>query len=571
MRFLVLGPLEVWDQDRLCPLYSERERKVLSMLLSGANRPITRSRLIAAMWEDPPATARRQLHNCLSHLRRQLGSVAGAQRSLIVTTTDGYQINLQKGQCDEQIFRDLVAYARQYHAQGRLSEAVQRFREALGLWRGQALEDMHGTLIESWAAKLDEDRASATEQCMEVELALGHHQVLTGELGELVAAYPLRERLVGQLMTALFRSGRQADALHAYQQMVSRLDELGIHPTPQLQQLQVAILRNDQQLGRPTTAIRRTAVTSGATAVHSLENMEAMFQRLRQLGQISSPTIVLPMLTAHLQTLCAMAQLGEPEQRPATLRLASRYAEFAGWMAQEAGDDPACQRWTSYAVRLARAGEDEQLPWFALVRGADLALYDDDPVSMLMLAQKIDPSRASTRVRGVAAQRLAQGYALIGDYSGYRRAVALAAELVESEPQACPGLGSTHLPDPVAITEGWSLVDLGRPAEAATVLEREVSRIPATALRTRARYGARLLLAHEAAGNLDRVRAHSGDVLNDAGLVDSATIRKDLRRLRLRLARHGCSGLDDVYDHLTEVIARRPAEPPAPFDFDDSW
>jgi len=73
------------------------------------------------------------------------------------------------------------------------------------------------------------------------------------------------------------------------------------------------------------------------------------------------------------------------------------------------------------------------------------------------------------------------------------------------------------------------------------------------------------------AGNLDRVRAHSGDVLNDAGLVDSATIRKDLRRLRLRLARHGCSGLDDVYDHLTEVIARRPAEPPAPFDFDDSW
>jgi hypothetical protein len=296
-----------------------------------------------------------------------------------------------------------------------------------------------------------------------------------------------------------------------------------------------------------------------------------MFHRLRQLGQVSSPTLVLPMLTAHLQTLCAMARLSEADERQAPLRLASRFAEFTGWMAQEAGDEAACQRWTAHAVRLARAGEDDQLPWFAFVRGADLALYDDDPVSMLVLTRKIDHSRASTNIKAVAAQRLAQGYALSGDYGGYRRALSLAAELVRSAPSPGPRLGSTHLPDPVAMTEGWSLVDLDRPAEAAIVLEREVSRIPATALRTRARYGARLLVAFEAAGNLEQLRARSGDVLDDAGLVDSATIRKDLRRLRLRLARRGGAGLDDVYDHLTGVIARRPAEQPVPFDLDDPF
>lgn len=247
MRISVLGSLQIWGREAMLPLYGQRERRILAALLSNVNHPVATSRLIGSGWDDPPPTARRQLQNCIWELRRLLGRAAGTT-PLIATTAEGYQINLGPGQLDAQAFRDEVTAAGQHYAARRLLEAMTRFREALGMWRGPALDGIVGNLAETWAAKLNEERAAVAEQCLDIELSLGRHKAVLAELTELVGVYPLRERLVWQLMVALYRSGRQADALHEYQRMVARLGDLGIGPTPLLPRLQVAILRNDPEL-----------------------------------------------------------------------------------------------------------------------------------------------------------------------------------------------------------------------------------------------------------------------------------------------------------------------------------
>ncbi|HZM79456.1 MAG TPA: AfsR/SARP family transcriptional regulator [Candidatus Limnocylindrales bacterium] len=235
--------MHIRGQDREVPLRGQRERRMLAALLSKVNRPVARSRLIWSCWDDPPPTARRQLHNCIWDLRRQL-TVAAGTPAVITTTADGYQINLGEGQLDAQTFTREVAAAQRAQP----IEAAQRLRAALRMWVGPALEGISGPIAQTWAAKLDEERIAATEHCLGIELSLGLHHATVAELTELVAEYPLRERLVQLLMTALYRCGRQADALRSYQQMVTRLADLGIDPTDLLRSRQLAILRNDPAL-----------------------------------------------------------------------------------------------------------------------------------------------------------------------------------------------------------------------------------------------------------------------------------------------------------------------------------
>ncbi|MER6414192.1 DNA-binding protein [Streptomyces humidus] len=230
--------------------------------------------------------------------------------------------------------------------------------------------------------------------------------------------------------------------------------------------------------------------------------------------------------------------------RIAALRLAGHFAEYAGWMCQEGGDDSAALWWTDQAVALATAGADHDLAAYSLVRRAEIALYAGDSRSTIELARCATQQSGNPRVRGLAAQREAQGYALQGYDAECRGALDRAASLMSvaasgspAESEGAPVLGSLHMSDPTGFVSGWCLLDLGRPREAAETLDAGLDAVPETARRARARHGARLALALADCGELDHACAVAELVTASLPLVDSATIRSDLRRLNHALRR----------------------------------
>ncbi|WP_145905365.1 helix-turn-helix domain-containing protein [Kitasatospora viridis] len=281
-----------------------------------------------------------------------------------------------------------------------------------------------------------------------------------------------------------------------------------------------------------------TAVeTTGASTV--LGAFRIQFDQMRRLGQVLAPGELLPMLTAHTDTLAVRAAaVGDRERRP-LLVLASRYAEFAGWMAQEAGDDATALRLTGRAVDLAEAGGDRDLAGYALVRRGLISCYAGDSGQTVGLAQLAQHRALPTRIRGLAAQREAQGHALAGDRDACLRSLDLARTLLAraDERDGSPTLGTTNLPDPAAVVAGWCLHDLGRPHEAAEVLDRECARIAPEALRTRTRFGIRRALAHAAAGEVEHACALAAELLAPQSAVPSATVALDIRRLARELSR----------------------------------
>ena len=247
MRFRLLGPLSVSGNV----LAASRERTALAVMLLEPNRVVPVERLIDAVWGDrPPATARAQIHTCISRLRRELGAAASA----LSTDPAGYRIVVSPDDLDTLVFAAHVAAARSATAAGQLTQARQDLRAALELWRGPALAGIVGPVAESAAARLEEQRFAAWEDRVDIELRLGLERELVGDLTDLVQRYPLRERLRGQLMVALYRVGRQADALATYREGRARLaDELGLDPGPELDQLHKRILDRDPTLSAPLT------------------------------------------------------------------------------------------------------------------------------------------------------------------------------------------------------------------------------------------------------------------------------------------------------------------------------
>ena len=274
VEFRLLGPLEVTVDSNIIDIGSARQRTVLTMLLLHAGVVIPVPQLVDAVWDErPPATAGSQVQTCISALRRRLEGL-GLDR-MIVTRSVGYAITVPDGTLDIETFERLADRGRAAAADHQAEEAVRDLRAALALWRGPAAAGVESRLAQAAAARLNESRLSVLEECIDLELVLGKHHDLAGELGELVERYPLREHLRAQHMLALYRSARQAEALDAFRVLRQRfMEELGIDPGEELRALEQAILRNDPALdldpgvhGQLSTAKKQPAGTDGVPVI----------------------------------------------------------------------------------------------------------------------------------------------------------------------------------------------------------------------------------------------------------------------------------------------------------------
>jgi YVTN family beta-propeller protein len=252
MEFLVLGSLEVVSDGRSLPLGGAKQRAVLAVLVLNANRVVSTDQLIDALWgERAPEGAPHTLQVYVSQLRKSL-RVPGspAPDTILVTQGRGYLLRVESEAIDLHRFERMAAEGRRALAAGEPDRAAERLREALGLWRGPALAELaYEAFAQPEIARIDDLRLSAVEDRIEADLAMGRHAELVGELQGLVDKHPLRERLRSHLMLALYRSGRQAEALQTYRDFRQTLsEELGIDPTPSLQNLERAILQQDPGL-----------------------------------------------------------------------------------------------------------------------------------------------------------------------------------------------------------------------------------------------------------------------------------------------------------------------------------
>jgi DNA-binding SARP family transcriptional activator len=253
VKFKILGPLEVSVGSQRLELGGARQQIVMAMLLLNANRVVTTDRLLEAIYgEDLPPTARSQLQISISSLRRLFAS--HGSDGVIETRPHGYLVQVGGG-LDAQQFEQLLASTRTAREADELAQAVACYRDALRLWRGPALVGIESDLVRVIASRLDEQRIASNEDCLDLELELGRHHELVGELTQLVEEFPLREQLRGQLMLALYRCDRTAEALQVYRQARRiMVDELGIEPGERLQQLEHAILSADPALDLPSAS-----------------------------------------------------------------------------------------------------------------------------------------------------------------------------------------------------------------------------------------------------------------------------------------------------------------------------
>jgi len=256
MDFRILGPLEVLSEEGVLDVGGGKQRSVLVLLLLHANEIVSSDRLIDGLWPDePPPSAAKIVQVHVSRLRKALDGVGD---EILLTRGHGYELRVAPGQLDLDRFQGLLEDGRAALAADNPDKAAETLRNALALWRGPPLADFaYDSFAQGEIARLEELRLAALEERIEADLALGRHDAVVQELEQLVGRHPLRERLRGQLMLALYRAGRQAEALEVYRDARRTLaDELGLEPSPTLQQLERAILGHDQVIQTPT---RRSA------------------------------------------------------------------------------------------------------------------------------------------------------------------------------------------------------------------------------------------------------------------------------------------------------------------------
>jgi DNA-binding SARP family transcriptional activator len=323
--FRILGPLEVGENDAV-RLGGPKQRATLAILLLNANRVVSVERLADDLyWGTPPVTAITQVQRQISELRKALDPA-----SSIETRSPGYVIHLAPEQLDLNRFERLAARATHALAQGEAQSAADLLRQALAIWRGPPLADLaHEPFAQTAIERLEEIQLAALEHRIEAELALGLHAQLVGELEGLVVQHPLRERFRAQLMLALYRSGRQAEALDAYRQTREALvEEFGIEPSPALHELERAILVQDPSLDPDPGRTAASAQPDRALLVlpSSHDRVESLLAIAEPLGGLPGRELIIARLLPDETDLGgAASRLNELR---ASLAVASRTAAF---------------------------------------------------------------------------------------------------------------------------------------------------------------------------------------------------------------------------------------------------
>lgn len=362
MEFRLLGPLEVICNGRPIALGGIKQRATLGFLLLNANQVVPTSQLVAALWptEDPPASARKMLQNAVWSLRRSLATMKEGDDIQLTTQEPGYVLRVDPELLDLTQFQDRIERARA--ADSTPEVAAGELRAALRLWRGNALSDLVESGI-SWPelSSVENLKLSALEDYFDAELACGRHQTVLIELSSLVEAEPLRERLCSQLMLALYRSGRHADALAAYGRLrVSLVDNLGLGPA--LQELQQSILNHE-----PTLAANN--LTSVSALHHTLEH-DALNAPVPPSKHPSSRRARLTIATVQVRLPTGPIN-ADPAKKDSTLATVSEviqtcFEDFGGTLAACVGSVsvvmfPDCDRQVEKAVSAALTVRD----WFA--------------------------------------------------------------------------------------------------------------------------------------------------------------------------------------------------------------
>ena len=287
MDFRILGPLEVLDEERVLDVGGGKQRAVLALLLLHPNEVVSSDRLVEELWPiDAPPSAAKIVQAHISRLRKALD---GAGEAVLLTRGRGYMLRVAPGELDRERFEALLEQGRAALAADQAERAERALREALALWRGPPLADFaYDSFAQEEIGRLEELQLAAVERRIEADLVLGRPDAVIPELEQLVQRHPLRERPREQLMLALYRAGRQAEALEAYRDARRTLaEELGLEPGPALQQLERSILAHDPALRGPSVpsrrrARRRRAILVAAVAIVVLAAAAALGAAVRE-------------------------------------------------------------------------------------------------------------------------------------------------------------------------------------------------------------------------------------------------------------------------------------------------
>jgi DNA-binding SARP family transcriptional activator len=588
-QFLLLGRVETWIDGRPVALTRRKVRDLLVCLLLARGRPVSVETLVRELWEDePPVDARGALHVHVSRLRSALGASAG-----VVADRDAYALRVETDSVDAFRFERLAAEGAAAFAAGHAAHACELLDQALALWRGPALAGMTVACAAREAARLDELRAAATEDRFDAQLALGADSALVAGLEEAVAEWPYRERLWRHLMLALYRAGRQADALEAYRRAHRVLTrDLGIHPSPALRRLQRAVLVQDPSLdARPgppealAEARRVHRIVSHATEflpdgdAARVTLLPELAQSLMDLGEWNAAGAVLDdairlarargdeQLEAQVRLATVRLRMrSDPAVDPAELvelaegaiallepngdvrRLADAWSMLGGaylTMCQAARAEPAFER----AVELARQAGDTRCEVRSLHLLVGVALLGPLPVVQgigrcELLLERDD---LSDHARGAAMRGLAALRAMAGDIEGARAAAAEDRLVLERLDAPIVQAGATSV---------YGLVELyaGDAAESERQLRLGYDVLTRSGEKSmRANVAAQLALAAELQGRYDEAYAFTLESEADAG-PRSLEAQVPWRGVRARLLAR-CGEARDAERLAREAVA----------------
>src|SRR5215212_3063928 len=379
MEFRILGPLEVAEGGRPVPLGGGKQRSLLALLLLHANEVVPSEQLVHELWgERPPATAAKSVQVYVSLLRKVLGPANGTT-GVLRTRGSGYVLCIAPDDLDVHRFERHVEQGRRALGAGEPEAAARELRQALALWHGEPLADVaYEPFAQGEIARLQDMRLAALEDRIEADLQLGRHVELVGELEALVAQHPLRERLAGQLMVALYRSGRQAEALDAYTHTRDYLaTELGLEPGPALREVQAAVLAQDPQLAPP---VRHAAASAAVKSDGGLVGRE------RELAEVEAALLAAWDAGGGLHLLAGEAGIGK-----------SRLAEAVAERARARGGQVVWARvWDS-------GGAPAFYPWTQVVRGLAGVMPAGDLQVLAPLAPELGGERSELPAADVSA------------------------------------------------------------------------------------------------------------------------------------------------------------------------